>query len=117
MGFASFAVSASKPATELVEIIEKYSRDLRSEVENTYATTMDEESVTKCTHWFSSCPCESCVLSEAWTKQLLPSSGVSEMEMDFGKTTLTLAKIYDDGSPAVNRVQCMTQVIASKFKS
>jgi len=39
------------------------------------------------------------------------------MEMDFGKTTLTLAKIYDDGSPAVNRVQCMTQVIASKFKS
>lgn len=37
--------------------------------------------------------------------------------MDFGKTTLTLADIYNDGSPAVNRVECMTQVIASKFKS
>jgi len=115
--FAPFAISASKPASELVEIIESYSRDLRADAESTYTMTMDDESVTECTHWFSSCPCDTCVLSEAWTKQLLPSSGVSEMKMDFGKTTLTLADNYDDGRAVVKRVQCMTQVISSKYKS
>jgi len=115
--FAPFATSASKPATELVDIIEKYSKQLRTEVESAYALTMEEESVTECTHWFSSCPCDTCEMSQAWTQQLLPSSGVKEMKMDFGKTTLTLAEVYNDGSRAVKRAECMTQVIASKYKS
>lgn len=110
--FAKHQQAANKTAPELIGVVEGYSKDLRKEAEELYELTQDDESVTECKEWHSSCPCKTCQANPEWTKQ-----SSSEILLDFSKATLTLSNKLDDKSLAVARVKCMTQVIASKFKT
>jgi hypothetical protein len=107
--FAKHQQAANKTAPELISVVEAYSTDLQQEAQYTYELTTEEESVTDCDHWHSSCPCKTCSANPEWSAQA--TSG--DISLDFTKTTLTLSDQLDTGSMAVKRIQCMTQVIAS----
>lgn len=115
--FAKHQQAANKTAPELVGVVEGYSKDLRKEAEETYELTQDDESVVNCKEWHSSCPCTTCKANPEWSQQLLPGGSSTEILLDFAKATLTLSDKLDDASLAVSRVKCITQVIASKFKT
>lgn len=115
--FAKHQQAANKTAPELVGVVEEYSKDLRKEAEELYELTQHDESITECMHWHSSCPCKTCGANPEWSKQLLPGGSSTEINLDFSKATLTLSDKLDDNSLAVARVKCLTQVIASKYKT
>lgn len=110
--FARHQQAAKKTAPELITVVETYSVDLRKDAEETYAMTTNKESVEKCDQWHSSCPCQTCLVSPEWTRQ-----STSSLSLDFSRTTLTISTKLDIKSLAVSRAQCMTQIIASKYKT